>query len=154
MRTVRLVSILPLFVLSLGCDPEAADVATEDIEDLPDITGSYEVTLSEVAGCEAEGYDLGWMQGALVITGEANDLAFEFPDGNVLLGQVDEAFAVDADGTVQPGDLEMDVVFQGIAVLAEDGFELDGDVAADVIDSTGDSIACTLSGRLEARQTP
>lgn len=154
MPTPRLVLLAAVLTTALACDPEAADVATEDIEERPDISGTYTSALFEVEGCETQGYDLAWMEGTLQITGEATDLAFEFPDGNVLLGQVDEGFAVDAEGTVIPDEVEVDAVFQGIAVLVEEGYEIDGDVAADVIDSTGDSIACTLTGRLEARQTP
>lgn len=151
-RTLLLIPLL--LTLSVACDPEVADIETDQPDDRPDVTGSYTVTLTELEGCDQGQGDLTWMQGALQITGEPGSLELEFAGGDVLIGVVDASYSLDAEATVRPVDRDQDVVFAGIVVLGDAGWDIDGDVLADVIDSTDDSITCTLSGRMEAQQIP
>lgn len=149
----RPTNLLMLAALLVGCEPEDADIAT-DPNELPDIAGDYDVTVDLVEGCDPEVGDLEWMVGPMQITGEPDTLTFELAGGDLLLGAIDTAYAVDAEGTVTPYEAEMDVLFQGVAVLGDEGWTLDGEVIADVIESTGETIACTLTGQLEAQQRP
>ena len=102
--TLRTLVSIPLFSLLLvfaaACDPEVADVATETPDDLPDVTGSYTVAITDRSGCDGLPGDLTWMEGALQITGEPTALELEFAGGDVLIGVVDVAFSLDAEATV------------------------------------------------------
>ena len=144
---------LVLAVLA-ACDPAAADVATTQPDEVMDIRGTYSLTLTEIEGCEATGDELSWVGDTLVIGGTPTALEFDFGDGATLEGTVDTAFAVDADGQVAVDGAIHDVVYVGVALLGDDGWELDADLAADVRESTDADIGCTLQARLGANQDP
>lgn len=150
---MRIWTLLGTLVLA-ACDPVAADVATLEPDEVMDIRGTYALTVSEVEGCGASGETLSWIGDTLVIGGTPADLEFDFGGGAVLDGTVDTAFAVDADGVVDVGEGTHDVVYVGVALLGDDGWELDADVAVDVRQSTGADISCTLQARLGALQDP
>ena len=96
--TLRTLVSIPLFSLLLvfapACDPEVADVATETPDDLPDVTGSYTVAITDRSGCDGLPGDLTWMEGALQITGEPTALELEFAGGDVLIGVVESLSAL------------------------------------------------------------
>lgn len=141
--------------LLAGCAIDQADIDTGDPDELPDITGVYTVSpLGEPAGCEGTSVDPSWIEGALTISGPAEALAYTFDAGPSLAGSVDATFTFEGSGTVEIGAEEWVVTFEGLAFLGDSGWNLDGDLSADVLDSTSGATACTLTGLLEAVQDP
>lgn len=137
-----------------GCEIEQSDIDTDDPDDLPDITGTYQVApLSEVVGCEGNvDVDLTWVAGEMVVSGPATALGADWASGAALQGSIDLAFTFALQGTVASGPLDLVVEVEGLAFLGDAGWKLDADLAADAVDSTAGATACMLTGRLEAEQ--
>ena len=144
------------FAVLAACDIDTSDVDTDDVADPPDITGEYTVhPLTEVEGCEGvPEADTTWLEGDLTISGPPDDLLFAFGSGEELAGTVDAAFTWEVEGTVSGTSTTLEVVGEGLAFIGDQTWELDGDVALDVVDSTDGTSTCTLTGRMEAEQDP
>jgi len=93
--------------------------------DAPDIAGTYEV----VAGEGLDPVAPPWFAGALVITGSADALTWDFGE-EMLGGAIDDTFAFDFEGTTS-ADPPVSVSGGGTAFLGAGVWNLDGDVAFD-----------------------
>ena len=149
-------TLLALCLALVACEADQADIDTGDPDELPDLAGSYMASaLVEPEGCDAfPEADPTWLAGPLEITGAAPALTFGFSEGAVLTGDADAAFTFTAAGTVTDGATDWVVDVGGLAFLGDSGWNLDGDMVAEVSDSTSGTATCTLSGRLEAVQDP
>lgn len=136
-----------------ACEPENADVGpVTDLNERPDIQGAYTVAVTDLDGCEGT-VDLDLLVGDLTIAGPATELVYTFP-GVVLDGSVDAAFTFEATGTADRSDHALDFTLEGLAFIGDETWNLDGDLTVDRIDSTAQTVTCTLTALLEAEQTP
>lgn len=147
--------VLGLWIVLAGCEPEGSDVGTDPADELPDIAGGYALVFSDLEGCEEhpEG-SVAAFEGDLVIEGDAEALLFTLADGTTLDGSIDAAFTWEASGTATRDGATQDLFLEGLAFIGDETWNLDGEIVADLVDSTGQSTACTLTGLLEATQTP
>lgn len=144
---------LGVLVLLAGCPIDQGDLDTDDPDVRPDLAGTYEVApLADPAGCEGVDVDLAWIEGRMVVSGPATALVATWDSGAVLGGAAELDFTFALDGAVAGPSHDFDVVVEGLAFLGDEGWNLDGDLVADVLDSTTGATACMLSGRLEAEQ--
>jgi hypothetical protein len=143
-----------LLLVLAGCEPVADDVGTTiDLGRRPDITGTYTVAVLDRSGCpDHPAARLESLEDGLVVSGPADDLTFTF-GSIVLAGEVDTAFSFEATGTTTVGDDELDIGIEGLAFIGDESWNLDGDLLVDRIDSTAQTVTCTLTALLEAEQT-
>lgn len=136
-----------LLILTAACEG-ASDIDTDDSFDAaPDITGEYSAALTDAEGdCTSAALE-DWADGALVITGTADSLTFDFGEGAALDGSVDASFFYELGATVTVGELTLDVFGDGLAVDNEGVWTLEGEIEAEDADSD-----CTRSATLTATQ--
>lgn len=141
--------LLPLIasVLCLGCTDTAADVETGDpFAGAPDLTGVYDVSLSDVTGCDGVTAAQSWVGTELTISGEASALDFTF-EGGMVPGTVDPSSAWEFGGALTVEAVELTIAATGVASEDADEVLLDGTV--DVTAATADD-TCTLGAVLLA----
>jgi len=115
--------------------PTSACIAAADVQQddpfvaAPDVTGTFNVTLDALSGCEGTEL-LAWARGALVVDGAADALTFDFGDGAVLTGTVDQSYFVELGGTFATAAGATSVLGDGVAATSPAGWRLDGTLRA------------------------
>jgi hypothetical protein len=122
--------------------------------DPPDVTGNYNVILGGVTGCDADpSWIQGWADGPLLISGEPDDLSFDFGDDIVLGGHVGATQDYSFFGTIVWNEADLSVA-NGGSFATEDGrWVMSGDFTVELdTDPEFESDNCTMTGPVEAYQ--
>jgi hypothetical protein len=131
-------------------------------DEVPDVTGRYNVQIAGATGCEGQSYWLEqWVPGSLKIEGESDSLSFDFGDGIELGGAVDmnKKFSFQGEAQVEASvdtgsvDAHLSIFNDGSFSQQDDGcFVMDGDFEV-VVDEDGLlATNCTIVAPIKAYQ--
>lgn len=131
-------------------------------DEVPDVSGRYNVQIAGATGCEGESFWLEeWVPGALTISGDSDSLNFDFGGGIELGGAVDmnKKFSfqgeADVDFSVDTGmaDAHLSIFNDGSFSEGDGGcFVMDGDFEV-VVDEDGlEATNCTIVAPIKAYQ--
>jgi hypothetical protein len=139
--------------LSSACSTASDLDDTADPFEPPEVEGRYEVTVQGVNGCDANADLLaGWADGPLTIAGEPSALSWDFGDGVVLSGAVDDSYGLQFSGGVAWGSYAIDAYADGVVYSEDDRWVLEGDLEGVVDDNGIASDDCTITGPFKAYQ--
>ena len=145
MMRFTLVGYLCLF----GCGDSGENWPTEDP---PDVAGRYNAVPGGTTGCDGDPtWITGWAEGPLEIAGDPEALSFEFT-GMVFYGSANGDRSYDFGGTGAWGANELSVYNEGVFVLENDRWVMDGDFDVIVYDPEFSTEDCTMTGPVKAYQ--
>ena len=153
------------FCLALACGggkEDEDDGPGPAPDEIPDVTGRYNVQIAGATGCEGESFWLEeWVPGALTITGGSSSLEFDFGNDIALGGAVDmnKKYSFQGNAEVAFGvdtgiaDANLEIFNDGSFSEGDDGcFVMDGDFEV-VVDEDGlQATNCTIVAPIKAYQ--
>jgi hypothetical protein len=123
--------------------------------DPPDVTGSYNLILKGVTGCDSDPtWIQGWADGPFKITGEPNALTFDFFDkGAVFDGQVTDAGGYSFFGLMTYNGADLSVSNAGSFIDEDGSWHMTGEFTVVVsTDPKFKSDDCTITGPSDGYQ--
>ena len=138
-----------ILVALAGCNDGGDD--SGGTEELPDVTGRYNVIPGAATGCEGQDEWLkDWVEGSLTIEGEPQSLVYDFGDDVELEGSVSGSFSTQFSGELSTGGANLVVSADGDYSVEDGRWVLRAEVTVEADDDSDET--CTMIGPIEAYQ--